>query len=55
MQFCFMLEKGTIDAVFILRRLYKKCHAKGKKLVYVFFVSLEKVFMEYQGKCWNGQ
>ena len=30
MQFGFMPAKGTIDAVFILRRLHKEYHAKGK-------------------------
>ena len=33
--------RGTIDAVFILRRLQKECHAKGKKLN-MCFVDLEK-------------
>ena len=30
MQFGFMLERGTIDAVFILRRVIEGHHAKGK-------------------------
>ena len=30
MQFDFMPERGTIDAVFILRRLQEEYHAKGK-------------------------
>ena len=38
-----MPERGTIDAVFILRRLQEEYHAKGKKL-YMCFVDLEKVF-----------
>ena len=29
MQFGFMHERGTIDAVFILRRLQEEYHAKG--------------------------
>ena len=33
--------RGTIDAVFILRRMQLECHAKGKKL-YMCFVDLEK-------------
>ena len=41
MQFGFMPERGTIDAVFILRRMQEKYHAKGKKL-YVCLVHLEK-------------
>ena len=32
MQFGFMPGKGTIDAVFILRRLQEEYRAKGKKL-----------------------
>ena len=43
MQFGFMPERGTIDAVFILRRLQEEYHAKGKKL-YMCFVYLEKAF-----------
>ena len=41
MQFGFMPERGTIDAVFILRRLQEEYHAKGKTLC---FVDLEKAF-----------
>ena len=36
MQIGFMPERGTIDAVFILRRMQEEYHAKGKKVVYVF-------------------
>ena len=32
MQFGFMPERGTIDAVYILRRLQEEYHAKGKTL-----------------------
>ena len=32
MQFGFMLERGTIDAVFILRRLQEEYHANGQNL-----------------------
>ena len=35
MQFGFMPERGTIDAVFILRRMQEEYRAKGKRL-YVF-------------------
>ena len=35
MQFGFMLERGTIDAVFILRRMQEEYHVK-KKVIYVF-------------------
>ena len=43
MQFGFMPERGTIDAVFTLRRLQEEYLAKGKKL-YVHFVGLDKAF-----------
>ena len=43
MQFGFMPGKGTIDAVFILRRLQEEYRAKEKKL-YMCFVDLEKAF-----------
>ena len=31
-QFGFMSERGTIDFVFILRRMQEEYHGKGKKL-----------------------
>ena len=43
MQFGSMPERGTIDAVFILRRLQEEYHAKIKKL-FMCFVDLEKAF-----------
>ena len=43
MNFGFMPERGSIDAVFILRRMQEKYHAKVKKL-YMCFVDLEKAF-----------
>ena len=43
MQFGFMPERGTIDAVSILRSLQEEYHARGKKL-YMCFVDLEKAF-----------
>ena len=43
MQIGLVPERGTIDAMFILRKLLKEYHAKGKKL-YVCFVDLDKVF-----------
>ena len=36
MQFGFMPERGTIDAVYILRRMQEEYHAKGKKLSMCF-------------------
>ena len=41
MQFGFVPERGTIDAVFILRKMQEENHAKGNKL-YMCFVDLEK-------------
>ena len=43
MQFGFMRERGTIDAVFILRRMQEEYHPKGKKL-HMCFMDLEKAF-----------
>ena len=43
MKFGSMSERGTIDAVFILRRIKEEHHAKGKK-VCMFFVDLGKAF-----------
>ena len=43
MQFGFMHDKGTIDAVFILRRLQEEYLDKEKKL-YMCLVDLEKAF-----------
>ena len=43
MQVGFMRKRGTIDAVFILRRMQEEYHAKGKAL-YMCFVDLEKAF-----------
>ena len=49
MQFGFMPERGTIDSVFILRRLLKDYHAKVKKL-YMYLVGLEKASVRVPGK-----
>ena len=43
MQFGFMPGKGTIDAVFILRRIQGEYLAKQRKL-YMCFVDLEEAF-----------
>ena len=43
MQFGFMPERGTINAVFILKMMQEEYHAKGKKL-YMCFVDLENAF-----------
>ena len=41
MQFGSMPERGTIDVVFILRRLQEEYHDRGKTL-YMCFVDLDK-------------
>ena len=43
MQFGFVPERGTIDAVFIVRRMQEEYHVKVKKL-YMCFVDLLKAF-----------
>ena len=43
MQYGFMPGKGTVDAVFVLRRLSEKFRAKNKKLLFLF-VDLERAF-----------
>ena len=43
MQFGFMPEKRTVDAIFIVRRMKEECQKKGKKL-YMCFVDMEKAF-----------
>ena len=49
MSFSFMPEVRTIDSVFILRRLKKGYHAKGKKL-HMCIVDLEKAIDRLQRK-----
>ena len=36
MQYGFMSGRGTVDAVFVLRRLREKFRAKNKKLLLIF-------------------
>ena len=43
MQFDFMPESGTIDAVFIFRRMQEEYHVKEKKLC-MCFLDLKKAF-----------
>ena len=43
MQIGFMLGRGTIDAVFIVKRLQEEYHAKGKML-HICFMDIEKAF-----------
>ena len=49
MQFGFMSERGTIDAVFILRKLQEEHNAKGKKL-YICFADIVKMLDRVQRK-----
>ena len=53
-QFGFIHERGTIDAVFILRRMQEECHAKEKSCIFVLW-TWRKLLTECRGKCWNGQ
>ena len=43
MQFGFMPGKGTVDAIFIVRRMQEEYQKKDKKL-YMCFVDMEKAF-----------
>ena len=43
MQFGFMPRKGTVDAIFIVRRMQEEYEKKDKKL-YRCFVDIEKAF-----------
>ena len=43
MQFGFMPGKGTVDAIFIVRRMQEEYQNKDKKL-YTCFVDMEKAF-----------
>ena len=43
MQYGFMSGRGTVDAMFVLRRLSEKFRARNKKLFFIF-VGLEKAF-----------
>ena len=54
MQFGFMPGKGTIDAVFILRRIHEEYFAMQKNLYMCFFI-WKGHLTEFQGKLWNGQ
>ena len=54
MQFGYLPERGTIDVVFILRRMQEEYNAKGKKL-YMCFLDVHKILMEYCRRYWNGQ
>ena len=44
-----MPGRGTVDAVFVLRRLSEKFIAKNKKLLFIY-VDLEDTFDGFQGK-----
>ena len=54
-QYGFMPGRGTVDAVFVLRRLCEKFRVKKRKLFFIF-VDLEKAFdllIECQGKLFS--
>ena len=53
MQSGFMPGKGTMDAIFIVRRMQEEYQKKEKKL-YMCFVDMEKAFDRIQEKCWTG-
>ena len=54
MQFGFMPGRGTIDAIFILRRIQENYLAK-KLPLYVSFVDLENAFDRVSRKVGNAQ
>jgi hypothetical protein len=41
-QFCFMPERSTMEAIFLIRQLMERC-MKQKKYLHMFFIDLEKV------------
>ena len=49
MQYGFMSGKGTVDAVFVLRRLKETFGAKNKKLFFIF-VDLKSLLISCQAK-----
>ena len=49
MQFGFMVERRTIDAVFILKRLQEEYHAEGKNL-YMSLVDLKRAYVRVPRK-----
>ena len=49
MQYGFMSGKGTVDAVFVLRRLKERFRAKNKKLFFIF-VDLKRLLIRCQAK-----
>ena len=53
MQFGFMPEKGTVDAIFIVRKIQKEYQNKDKKL-YMCFADMEKAFVKVPRKVISG-
>ena len=49
MQFRFITGKGTVDAIFIMRRMQEEYQKKDKKL-YMCFVDMEKAFVRVSRK-----
>ena len=54
MQFGFMSERGTIDAMFILRVIQEEYHAKENSFIFVLETNRNHL-SEYQRMCWNLQ
>ena len=50
MQFGFMPGKGTVDAIFIVRRMQREYQKKNKKLYMCFVVYVKKLLIECQEK-----
>ena len=49
MQYGFMPGRGTVDAVFVLRRLNEKFRAKNKKL-FLYLLIWKRLLIRCQGK-----
>ena len=49
MQYELMPGRGTVDVVFVLRRLSEKFRAKNKKL-FLYFLTWKSLLIECQGK-----
>ena len=54
MKFGLTPDRGTIDAVLIIRRMQEEQRTKGKKF-YMRFVDIENAIERAKNICWNGQ
>ena len=50
MQYGFMPGRGTVVAVFVLRRLTEKFRATKKKLFFIYLLTWKRLFIGYRGK-----